>query len=64
MKKVFSILFLFFSLPLLAQEQLLQVAKQYLLSGNYEKAAATYKQLLDYSPNDRELQKAYLQCLM
>ena len=64
LKKVFSILFLFFSLPLLAQEQLLQVAKQYLLSGNYEKAAATYKQLLDYSPNDRELQKAYLQCLM
>jgi len=47
-----------------AQDQLLNVAKQYLLAGNYEKAAATYKQLLDYSPKDKELQNAYLQSLM
>ncbi|MBK7764126.1 MAG: tetratricopeptide repeat protein [Bacteroidetes bacterium] len=47
-----------------AQEQLLQVAKQYLLSGNYEKSAATYKQLLEYNPRDKELQKAYMQSLM
>jgi len=48
----------------IGQEQLVNVAKQYLLAGNYEKAAATYKQLLDYSPKDQELQKAYLESLM
>jgi len=48
----------------IGQEQLVNVAKQYLLAGNFEKAAATYKQLLDYSPKDQELQKAYLESLM
>lgn len=47
-----------------AQEQLLNVARQYLLAGNYEKAAATYKQLLDYSPNDKTLQASYMESLM
>lgn len=47
-----------------AQDQLVQVAKQYLLKGEFDKAAATYKQLLDYSPNDAELQQSYLLCLL
>ena len=47
-----------------AQDQLLQVAKQYLLAKQYEKAAATYKQLLDYSPKDKDLQNAYMQSVM
>jgi len=64
-KKICTLLLcLFLSGHLLAQEQLVNVAKQYLLAGNYEKAAATYKQLLDYSPNDKELQNAYMQSLM
>ena len=64
MKKLFIFCLLLISLGVHAQEQLLQVAKQYLLSGNYEKAAATYKQLLEYSPNDADIRKAYMQSLM
>jgi TolA-binding protein len=65
LKKIFYIgLILFGALQVNAQEQLINIAKQHLLSGNYEKAAATYRQLLDYSPNDKELQSAYLQSLM
>ena len=65
MKRILIILFsLIFTQNVNAQEQLLNVAKQYLLAGNYEKAAATYKQLLDYSPKDQELQRAYLESLM
>ncbi len=48
----------------IAQEQLINVAKQYLLAGNYEKAAATFKQLLEYSPKDQDLQNAYMESLM
>ena len=34
------------------------------MPGTYEQDAATYRQLLDYSPKDKELQAAYLECLM
>jgi TolA-binding protein len=65
LKKILIILFsLIFTQNVNAQEQLLNVAKQYLMAGNYEKAAATYKQLLDYSPKDQDLQRAYLESLM
>ena len=65
MKKLLLILLTFLiALPSFGQEQLLNVAKQYLLSGNYEKAAATFQQLLEYSPNDKELQKSYMESLM
>ena len=63
-KILYIVLCLLLTGNVFAQEQLINVAKQYLLSGNYEKAAATYKQLLDYSPKDKELQRAYLQSLM
>lgn len=52
------------SVQVQAQDQLLQVAKQYLLAKQYDKAAATYKQLLDYSPKDKDLQNAYMQSVM
>jgi len=65
LKKILIIIFsLIFTQNVNAQEQLLNVAKQYLMAGNYEKAAATYKQLLDYSPKDQDLQRAYLESLM
>jgi tetratricopeptide (TPR) repeat protein len=48
----------------LAQDQLLQVARQYLLSQDYTKAAATFKQLLEYSPNDTEIQQGYTNSLL
>ncbi len=65
MKKGLSILyFLLLAFTMQAQDQLVQVAKQYLLKGEFDKAAATYKQLLDYSPNDAELQQSYLLCLL
>ncbi len=43
----------------LAQDQLLQVARQYLLSQDYTKAAATFKQLLDYNPGNPEIFQGY-----
>ena len=50
MKKGLSILyFLLLAFTMQAQDQLVQVAKQYLLKGEFDKAAATYKQLLDYT---------------
>lgn len=54
----------FFALLGQAQEQLLNVARQYLRSGEYEKSAATFKQLLEYSPNDPELLNGYFQSLI
>lgn len=47
-----------------AQEQLATVAKQYLLSGDFEKAAPLYKQLLDYNESDPDIIKGYIQCLI
>ena len=47
-----------------AQEQLLNVAREYLRTGQYEKAAATYKQLLDYTPGDPDLLSGYFQSLL
>jgi TolA-binding protein len=63
-RNILILLFIALALGAGAQEQLNNVAKQYLLAGNYEKAAATYKQLLDYSPKDKTLQQAYLESLM
>ena len=61
---LFSTLFFLLALQSFAQEQLLQVAKQYLLAGNYEKAVITYKQLAEYNPDDVSIQQDYVSCLM
>lgn len=61
---LYTILLLLLTHASFSQEQLLNVARQYLMSGDYTRAAATYKQLLDYSPKDTSLQRAYLQSLM
>lgn len=47
-----------------AQDQLLQVARQYLLSEDYTKAAATFKQLLEYNPGDAEILQGYTNSLL
>lgn len=47
-----------------AQDQLLQVAQQYLLSEDYTKAAATFKQLLDYNPGNVEILQGYTNSLL
>jgi thioredoxin-like negative regulator of GroEL len=64
MKKA-MILFLFMSVSfgMLAQDQLLNVAKQYLLSGDYIKAAATFKQLVDYNQEDATVLLGYFESL-
>ena len=65
MKRIVGILLgITLSCTALAQDQLLNVARQYLRTGDYEKSAATYKQLLDYTPNDPELQSGYMQSLI
>lgn len=48
----------------LAQDQLLQVARQYLLSQDYTKAAATFKQLLDYNLGNPEILQGYTNSLL
>lgn len=53
-----------FALYASAQDQLLQVARQYLLSGDYTKAAATFKQLMEYNPNDSEIIQGYTNSLL
>lgn len=64
MKKVlFSLLIMFVGLLLHAQDQLHTVAKQYLQNGQFEKAAATYKQLLEYNPNSESILFGYLESL-
>lgn len=62
-------LFFLFALIILtsnvfAQEQLINVAKQYLLASDFEKAAATYKQLVDYNNDNPEIIDAYIQSLI
>lgn len=63
-KLILLILWVFLSGILHAQEQLATVAKQYLLSGDFEKATPLYKQLLEYNENDQEIITGYIQCLM
>lgn len=46
-----------------AQEQLLNLAKQYLSSKDYEKAASTYKQLVEYNPEDNAIFQSYIESL-
>ncbi len=53
-----------FALYASAQDQLLQVARQYLLSGDYTKAAATFKQLMEYNTNDSEIIQGYTNSLL
>ena len=62
-------LFFFFVLILcthfvLAQEQLINIAKQYFLAGNFEKAAATYKQLVVYNDDNPDIIDDYIQSLI
>jgi tetratricopeptide (TPR) repeat protein len=59
---LFSVMLLALN-PLHAQEQLLNVAKQYLSNKDYEKAAATFKQLVEYNPDDESIFLSYLESL-
>ena len=64
MKKIFILLLFFFGyIATQAQDQLLNVAKQYLSMGDYEKAAASYKQLVEYNANDVAIISGYIQSL-
>jgi predicted Zn-dependent protease len=65
MKKLFFFFVLILCTHLVfAQEQLINVAKQYLLAGDFEKAAATYKQLVVYNDDNPEIIDAYIQSLI
>jgi thioredoxin-like negative regulator of GroEL len=65
MKKFFFFFVLILCTHLVfAQEQLINVAKQYLLAGDFEKAAATYKQLVVYNDDNPEIIDAYIQSLI
>lgn len=47
-----------------SQDQLLNVAKQYLSMGDYEKATVSYKQLWEYNEQDRDILMGYYQSLI
>jgi tetratricopeptide (TPR) repeat protein len=65
MKRLVGILMgLFLTWHGMAQDQLLNVARQYLRTGDFEKSASTFKQLLEYTPGDPELQAGYMQSLL
>jgi hypothetical protein len=65
MKKwVVCFIVLLLSGNLFAQEQLMNVAKEYLLKGDFEKAASTYKQLVEYNPGNEDVMNGYLQSLI
>jgi predicted Zn-dependent protease len=61
---LFLLAILLLSTAAFSQEQLLNVAKQYLMAGDFIKAAATYKQLAEYNPDDDVIQSGYFKCLM
>ncbi len=62
MKKIALVfLFLILNVVAFAQDQLLNVAREYLRNKDYEKAAATFKQLLDYNPNNEEILSSYIE---
>ena len=63
-KSLLFFLFVFCTFGLFAQDQLLNVAREYLRTGEFEKSAATYKQLLEYTPNDTELLQGYYQSVL
>lgn len=48
---------------MVAQEQLHDVARQYLRNGEYEKAVATYKQLITYNEQDEAIMLGYIESL-
>lgn len=64
MRIFFLIIFVAYGLVANAQDQLLNVARQYLSTGDYEKAASTYKQLVEYNPDDDVILKDYIKALM
>ncbi len=48
---------------MVAQEQLHDVARQYLRNGEYEKAVAAYKQLITYNEQDETIMLGYIESL-
>ncbi len=65
MKKIISIfIFLAISLVSLGQDQLLNIAKEYYRNGEYDKAADTYKQLLEYQPKNNDIFLGYYNSLL
>jgi Cytochrome c biogenesis factor len=62
--RLFSLLIVLYAFQSSAQEQLLNLARQYLLSGEYEKSLSAFRHLLEYNPNDEEIRSGYLQSLI
>lgn len=62
-KRLFFLLILCSCQLLSAQDQLLNVAKQYLLGGDFEKAAATFKQLVEYNAENESILLGYFESL-
>ena len=46
------------------QDQLLNIAREYLRNSEYDKAAETFKQLLEYQPNNEEIVSGYYTSLL
>ncbi len=47
-----------------AQDQLLNIAREYLRNSQYDKASETFKQLLDYQPDNEEIIAGYYKSLL
>ncbi len=54
----------FIAVQVQAQEQLINMAKQYMHDSNYVEAAKTLQQLLEYKPKDAELNAMYYESLL
>lgn len=65
MKRIILILGLILSVQLaFGQDQLLNIAREYLRNSEYDKAAETFKQLLEYQPNNAEIVNGYYKSLL
>ncbi len=65
MKRILVILLLFCSVQLVqGQDQLLNIAREYLRNAEYEKSAETFKQLMTYQPNNEEIISGYYKSLL
>lgn len=65
MKRLLIIFFILFTAQFaFAQDQLLSIAREYLRNSEYDKAAETFKQLLDYQPNNEEVISGYYTSLL
>lgn len=63
-KIIFIFGFLVLSVASFGQDQLLNIAREYLRNTEYDKAAETFKQLLQYQPNNTEIVNGYYQAVL